>query len=412
MVLDYVLGHHERAWYATERDKVALFTARFAVPVGELPYRIYTARDGLAAPTIRYFVHKLPIYLQGEPPVVHFVHLVVDDTGRAFEQFLIDHARLFARLPAWAVDAIGAGAVDVLSACQQVFTSFVADRARPTPTDLMDVQWFFKTRRLVEAGQLGGLSVADINRFRDGRANFSAPAIARLYARWLREGERAFAGPTADGSSPAARVGQLVMEQVPGQYTQIRRAVGGRLRGRQVRSTMAPLSARVSAGLSAPTTSCVFECPQHTQPIEQATHSSSRRGRWATSVGRRLGPSVGAERGSRARGERPPRFRGALTRASRRGPAPLGSLPPRLSPRIGSRDGTARDPFVIASRSRRCRAADESRITCRSLCRAPIGSRPCVTSAGSRSRTAMRSCATHASSVTPPPTSSINSSRP
>jgi hypothetical protein len=220
MVLDYVLGHHERDWYATERDKVALFTVRFAVPVGELPYRIYTARDGLAGPTIRYFVHKLPIYLQGEPPVVHFVHLVVDDTGRAFEQFLIDHARLFARLPAWAVDAVGAGAVDGLSACQQVFTSFVADRARPTPTDLRDVQWFFQTRRLVEAGQLGGLSVADINRFRDARANFSAPAIARLYARWLLEGERAFAGPAADGSSLAARVGQLVMEQVPGQYTQ------------------------------------------------------------------------------------------------------------------------------------------------------------------------------------------------
>jgi hypothetical protein len=84
----------------------------------------------------------------------------------------------------------------------------------------MDVQWFFKTRRLVEAGQLGGLSVADINRFRDARTKFSAPAIARLYARWLLEGERAFAGPAADGSSPAARVGQLVMEQVPRQYTQ------------------------------------------------------------------------------------------------------------------------------------------------------------------------------------------------
>jgi hypothetical protein len=30
-----------------------------------------------------------------------------------------------------------------------------------------DVQWFFETRRLVDAGQLGGLSVADINRFRE-----------------------------------------------------------------------------------------------------------------------------------------------------------------------------------------------------------------------------------------------------
>jgi hypothetical protein len=220
MVLDYVLGHLERDWYATEQDKVALFAARFAVPMSELPHRIYTAKDGLAGPTIRYFVHKLPIYLHGEPPVVHFVHLVIDNTGRAFEQFLVDHARLFARLPAWAVDAVGAGAVDGLSACQHVFTSFVADRARPTPTELMDWQWFFQTRQLVEAGQLGGLSVADINRFRDARATFSTPAMASLYARWLLHGEGVLAHPNGRDSSTAARVGQLVMERLPDPYAQ------------------------------------------------------------------------------------------------------------------------------------------------------------------------------------------------
>jgi hypothetical protein len=64
MVLDYVLGHHEREWYATEQDKVALFTARFDVPIGDLPHRVYTATDGVAGPTTRYFVQKLPIYLK------------------------------------------------------------------------------------------------------------------------------------------------------------------------------------------------------------------------------------------------------------------------------------------------------------------------------------------------------------
>ena len=226
MVLDYVLGHHEREWYATEQDKVALFTARFGVPVSELPHRVYTAKDALAGPTTRYFVHKLPIYLQGEPPAVHFVHLVTDDTGRGFEQFLIDHARLFARLSAWTIDAVGAGAVDGLSACQKVFQAFVAGTARPMPTDLADVQWFFETRRLVEAGQLGGLSVADLNRFRDARAKFSAPAIASLYARCLLEGDTAFARPVADGPSTAAGSGQLVTERVPGQYAQFAALAG------------------------------------------------------------------------------------------------------------------------------------------------------------------------------------------
>jgi hypothetical protein len=226
MVLDYVLGRQEREWYATEQDKVALFTGRFDVAISDLPHRVYTATDGVGGPTIRYFVHKLPIYLEGEPPVVHFVHLVTDETGRGFEQFLIDHARLLARLPAWVIEAIGAGPVDGLSACQQVFQRFMAGAAAPAPGDLTDVQWFFETRRLVDAGQLGGLSVADLNRFRDARSKFSAPAIAGLYARWLVEGDRALSRPAADRSSTVARPGRLLIEQMPGQYGQFAALAG------------------------------------------------------------------------------------------------------------------------------------------------------------------------------------------
>ena len=220
MVLDHVLRHPERDWYATEQDKVALFTERFGVPVGELPHRVYTATDGLAGPTIRYFVQKLPLYLEGAPPVVHLVYLVTDDTGRSFEQFLTDHARLLARLPAWAVDAVGAGAVHGLPACQQVFEAFVAGATPSTGTHLADLPWFFETRRLVDAGQFGGLSVAEINRFRDARAQFRAPAIASLYARWLLHGDAVFAQAAGGSSPPAVHPGHLVTEQVPGQYAQ------------------------------------------------------------------------------------------------------------------------------------------------------------------------------------------------
>ncbi len=226
MVLDHVLRHPERDWYATEQDKVALFTERFGVPVGELPQRVYTAADGLAAPTIRYFVQKLPLYLEGAPPVVHLVYLVTDDTGRGFEQFLSDHARLLARLPAWTVDALGAGAVHGLPACHQVFEAFVAGATPSTGTQLADLQWFFETRRLVDGGQLGSLSVADLNRFRDARATFGAPAIASLYARWLLQGDAVFARAAVGASSLAARPGQLVTEQLAGQYEQFGELAG------------------------------------------------------------------------------------------------------------------------------------------------------------------------------------------
>jgi hypothetical protein len=227
MVLDHVLRHPERDWYATEQDKVALFTERFGVPVGDLPQRVYTATDGLAGPTIRYFVQKLPLYLEGAPPVVHVMYLVADDTGRGFEQFLTDHARLLARLPAWTVDAIGAGAVHGLPACQQVFEAFVTGAVPSARTQRADLDWFFETRRLVDAGQLGNLSVADLNRFRDARATFGAPAIASLYARWLLHGDAVFADETA-ASSPRAAVhaGHLVTEQLAGQYAQFGELAG------------------------------------------------------------------------------------------------------------------------------------------------------------------------------------------
>ncbi len=226
MVLDHVLGHHERDWYATEQDKVELLTERFGVPVGDLPQRVYTATDGVAEPTIRYFVHKLPLYLEGAPPVVHLTYLVTDDTGRGFEQFLCDHARLLARLPAWAVDAVSAGAVHGLPACQQVFKAFVAAAPPSTATQRADLQWLFETRRFVDAGQLGSLSVANINRFRDARATFGAPAIASLYARWLLDGDAVFTRAPAGSSRNPVRPGQLVTEQLPGQYAQFGELAG------------------------------------------------------------------------------------------------------------------------------------------------------------------------------------------
>ena len=41
MVLDYVLTVPDAEWYATEEDKVALFTRELGIPIGDLPQRVY-----------------------------------------------------------------------------------------------------------------------------------------------------------------------------------------------------------------------------------------------------------------------------------------------------------------------------------------------------------------------------------
>src|SRR5205823_6232984 len=71
MLLDYVLSRSNVDWYATEQDKVDLFVARFGLPIGVLPRRMFRGADDECRAT-RYFVQKLPIFIAGEPPVVHF----------------------------------------------------------------------------------------------------------------------------------------------------------------------------------------------------------------------------------------------------------------------------------------------------------------------------------------------------
>ena len=70
MLLDYVLGQPAADWYATEQDKVALFTdairhrARRTSLSACISHAVYDEPN-----TSRYFIHKLPIFLTGEPPV-------------------------------------------------------------------------------------------------------------------------------------------------------------------------------------------------------------------------------------------------------------------------------------------------------------------------------------------------------
>ena len=43
MLLDFVLGHPEVEWMATERDKVEMFAERCGVPLADLPQRAFPA---------------------------------------------------------------------------------------------------------------------------------------------------------------------------------------------------------------------------------------------------------------------------------------------------------------------------------------------------------------------------------
>jgi hypothetical protein len=219
MVLDYVLGHPQVEWLATERDKVDLLTKHFAIPHADLPQRMFAASTPASAATTRYFLHKLPVAVDGDPPVVSFVHLAIDGTGRGLQQFMADHARLFASLPQWTVVAISSSPA-ALAACE---AAFARARARPvatSTTNVEDLRWFFTTRQVVDSGDLTRVSYADIDRYRSLRERFAAASFDTLYADWCQQGEPALAAYTLSRNRPPRGLGQLVTEALKFDYSQ------------------------------------------------------------------------------------------------------------------------------------------------------------------------------------------------
>jgi hypothetical protein len=202
MVLDYVVSQPHAEWIATEADKVALFTRRFAVDEDDLPCRIYEAASADDGRTARYFIHKLPIYLTGDPAVPHFVYLAADGSAESFEHFLRDHRRLLARLPAWAVVCVQSGHQRAEARLAGAFDRFIA--GADGAVDAEPLRRYFAARRLVDGQQLSTLSVSDLNEYRAARRRYAGAAIERLYHAWVADGDQVLADamvsrPVGDG---------------------------------------------------------------------------------------------------------------------------------------------------------------------------------------------------------------------
>ena len=227
MVLDFVIAHSGGDWYATQDDKVDFFTQRLGIPLTDLPQQTYASYDQRTAPTTRYFPHKLPIFVTGEPRRIHFVALALEHTGQAFGRFLHDHARLLGQLPAWAIVVIyQAGASAAAEAGRAVFDRYVLGLPSTRTHDRADLVRLFVMRRAVERNDLTSLSVADLNWFREARRRLADPIVESLYARWLVSGDHALGLGMAGPDRGAVSTGQFVARELPFSYEQFGDFVG------------------------------------------------------------------------------------------------------------------------------------------------------------------------------------------
>jgi len=221
MVLDYVLEHPAVEWFATEADKVHLFASRFGIRPIDLPQRIYVARRREASPTVRHFVHKLPIFVKTDSPAVSFVWLVTETSGEAFEQFIHDHIRLLSHLPDWRVVAVAPRHIPGLPACAPALDRVVRAVMRSRTSDECDaLREYFTTLDQLERNVLNRVSNDDVNRFYQLRARFATNEFEVLFERWKLDRTTDIADRGGTGFAGALRHGRgmLVTEQLPHSY--------------------------------------------------------------------------------------------------------------------------------------------------------------------------------------------------
>ncbi len=188
MVFDFVLSRPQRDWYVTEAEKVDLFSRRFNVPEHALPRRSYQSVQPEADPTVRYFVHKLPMFVDGEPGHPHFVCLVTEPSATEVFHFIQDHARLLSRLPHWTLIVIRPAHVSSDERCANQFDlAQHPTTGTSTAFDRADVQKFFETRHRLERSDLKSLSVPDIQRYREYSIRVGR-RLDPLYSTWLELG--------------------------------------------------------------------------------------------------------------------------------------------------------------------------------------------------------------------------------
>ena len=220
MLLDAVLSRNDVEWVATEEDKVALFAERLRVPHAELPQRVFAAANEATPPTTRYFPHKLPVAIVGDPPGAQFLALVTDPTGRELDQFLQDHAALLRRLSTWSVIAVGPDALLRQADCARAFDRFLASPIGTGGGQTDDLRWYFTSRRMVDGGDLSRLSMDDIARFRRLRARFAGATIDARYREWTVRGDDVLTANSAAPAEAASSDGRLIVEALPFDYRQ------------------------------------------------------------------------------------------------------------------------------------------------------------------------------------------------
>ena len=199
MGLDFVLGHSENTYLATEREKVDFFTSTLSIDRSLLPVKRFVSQQSKAT-TDRHFVDKYPMFItpsaDQESPRASFCY--VDEgviTGSRFGSYLRQYRALFLALAKF--NLIYVSASDRLfQPAERDFRHFLAglestgNGATAEDQEVRLVE-YFRARALYESQHLDSFDRARLIQLRNDRERFSGASFEALYNTWKIGGEAA-----------------------------------------------------------------------------------------------------------------------------------------------------------------------------------------------------------------------------
>jgi hypothetical protein len=225
MLLDFVLSQPNAMWLATEAEQVEFFSEHLGVVPAALPRQRPRAGSKGSAEMRRPVSPNTLVFLEpNEPRVIHFAVLALDSSGSGTERFLYQHRALLDRLEAWSLHAACPERHFGLGPSRAAFGRTVAAvRRRGDGAIALDPELarYFRTRYAIDLKTIGGVSVGDLEHFREARARFIGPDVERHYTEWCKRA-RALGEPEASEVSPGPSwsTAQFVPHELPFWYRQ------------------------------------------------------------------------------------------------------------------------------------------------------------------------------------------------
>jgi hypothetical protein len=202
LLLDFVLANTSYDYLETEPDKLRFFCQELGIPRTALPAKNYEGSPR-TEPTLRYFVDKFPMFIEGAESSSPVVTLSYVDPGQAslagFANHLHTYLPLFRQLGDFSFLYIANSPVHSVRA-DGCFSSIV--RARLDADVSSEILRYFQLRNAWDLKKYGSLSANDIE--------------------WLKEATHRFHGDPFDGWYRAWTTGDLGEQALRREFEQVR----------------------------------------------------------------------------------------------------------------------------------------------------------------------------------------------